>query len=91
MDFKESTLEHAIIYLAYVKAVSKKFSMHIGAFSEKGIFDEAEQALIESLQIGFMRLDGEFEQAIEHCLARTDKQEHILLAINATLKKQELI
>ena len=86
MDYKECSIEHAIIYLTYAKAIIKPLSEHINKFCSKGIFDEAEQALIDSLLIGMTRLDGEFIQAIEHCLQRTHKSDHILLAINQVLK-----
>lgn len=86
--FKADSLEGTVFYLAYCKGILKGLSFHIQRALDKGILDEAEMVLIESILIGMTRLDGEFEQAVEHCLARTEKAEHILLALNRVLKQE---
>lgn len=55
MDYKEWSIEHAIIYLAYAKALLKPLREHVDKFCSKGIFDDAEQSLMDSLLIGMTR------------------------------------
>lgn len=89
MDFKENTLEHFIFYSAYSKAVIKSIAANIQGLVEKGMLDEAEMALVDALLIGMAKTDGEFEQTLEQCMQRTDKGDHILLALNAVLKAEK--
>lgn len=91
MEFKPDSLEAVIFFLAYVKAFN---IMQITTFEDvlkKGILDEAEATLIESVIIGMQKTDTELESAIRETAQRTDKLDHILLALNRTLKAQNAI
>lgn len=90
MDFKENTLEHFIFYSTYSKAIIKTIAKNIQGLVEKGMLDEAEMALVDALLIGLAKTDGEFDQTIEHCMQRTDKGDHILLAMSRVLKEQNI-
>ena len=85
--FEVDTLEGAILYMTYMKAVLKKAGEHLEGFLRKGVLDDAEAALIESLLIGATKMDGEFEQAIDHCLRRSDKLEHLLITLSRLFKE----
>ena len=85
-DFKPDTLESLIIYLAYIKSFLRVSKSNFIQTLQLGVLDDAELALMDSLLLGFERLDKEFADTIEHCVARSDKADHILLALNKILK-----
>lgn len=87
--FEVNTLEGAILYMGYMKAIIKEAAKHMESFLKKGVLDDAEAALIESLLIGATKMDSEFDQAMEHCIARSDKVEHLLLSLARLFKEQK--
>lgn len=90
MEVKPYTLEHFILYAAYTKTLVKMISKNVQGFVDKGILDEPESALADALLLGLDKADYEFSQLIEHCLTRTDKGDHLALAL-VNLAKQEAL
>jgi hypothetical protein len=88
-QFEVNTLEGAIMYMGYMKAIVKQAAIHLESFLHKGVLDDAEAALIESLLIGATKMDSEFDQAMEHCMLRSDKVEHLLLTLARLLKENK--
>lgn len=85
-----NTLEHFILYAAYAKSIAKQIKANILGMTSHGMLDDAEGVLVDALFISFEKLDTDFEEVIKHCLARSDKADHLVLAVNRTLKEQGL-
>lgn len=89
-ELKEGTTEHFILYAAYVKSICKA---HLGALKgmiDSGILDVTEEALVESALLGASKLDDDLEELIKKCSSRSDKIDHLVVALN-NLKKQGLM
>lgn len=89
-ELKDGTIEHFILYAAYLKSICKVHFGTLKGMIDSGILDVTEEALIESALLGASKLDDDLEELIKKCSSRSDKVDHLVVALN-NLKKQGLM
>lgn len=89
MEMKTDSLENFIFLTAYYKALVKSMGQKLRESTNSGCLDDAELALTDALFIGLAKTDRDFEEVIKHCMERSDKVDHIKLALLRELAENQ--